>query len=153
MAIETEMFRLLFYVMKGVHLMVKRLSFFEYGAEDIIWYDKEDIKKIESILKKYPYHVYNWYSDQIDLYTITGEEILFVLQGDTPNGTYSAKTIEAYQIIDQDCIFGNNIMVEFASGKNGFNDTYFDKIAKSVLLNRHFLENVKSDGNDRGPAY
>lgn len=43
----------------------------------------------------------NWYSDRIDLYTKTDEEILFVMQGDSPNGTYSARTETAYQEIDR----------------------------------------------------
>ena len=35
----------------------------------------------------------------MDLYTKTDEEILFVMQGDSPNGTYSARTETAYQEI------------------------------------------------------
>lgn len=87
--------------MMGMLIYEAGLSSFEYGAEDSIWYEEEDIKKIDGILNKYPYHVYNWYSNRIDLYTSTGEEILFVLQGDSPNGTYTAKTEEAYQIMDR----------------------------------------------------
>lgn len=81
------------------------LSSFEYSAEDFVWYEEEDLEKIEELLIKYPYHIYNWYSDRIDLYTCSGEEILFILQGDTPNGTYSAKTEEAYQVMDN--LIGN----------------------------------------------
>lgn len=85
----------------GMLIYEAGLSFFKYTAEDFIWYEEEDIKAIDGLLKKYAYHVYNWYSDRIDLYTITDDEILFVLQGDLPNGTYSAKTDEAYQVIDK----------------------------------------------------
>lgn len=77
------------------------IKLFEFAAEDFIWYEEEEIKRIERLLKKYPYHVYNWYSERIDLYTISGDEILFILQGDLPNGTYSAKTKVAYEKIDQ----------------------------------------------------
>lgn len=77
------------------------ISGFEFATEDFIWYEEEEIKKIERLLTKYPYHVYNWYSERIDLYTISGDEILFILQGDSPNGTYSAKTTVAYEKIDQ----------------------------------------------------
>ena len=44
---------------------------------------------------------YLLYSDRIDLYTKTDEEILFVMQGDSPNGTYSSRTETAYQEIDR----------------------------------------------------
>lgn len=91
--------------MMGMLIYEAGLSSSEYGAEDFIWYEEEDINKIDGILKKYPYHVYNWYSDRIDLYTSTGEEILFILQGDSPNGTYTAKTEEAYQTMDR--LIGN----------------------------------------------
>ena len=42
-------------------------------------------------------HVYNWYSERIDIYTMNEEALLFVMQGDEPNGTYAAKTEEALQ--------------------------------------------------------
>lgn len=85
----------------GMMIYEAGLSCFEYAAEDFIWYEEEDIKRVDELLKKYPYHVYNWYSDRIDLYTHTGDEILFILQGDLPNGTYSAKSEEAFQAIDR----------------------------------------------------
>lgn len=87
--------------MMGMLIYEAAISCFEFGAGDIIWYDDGDIEKIDGILNKYPYHVYNWYSDRIDLYTKTGEEILFVMQEDSPNGTYSAQTEMAYQKIDR----------------------------------------------------
>lgn len=87
--------------MMGMLIYEAAISCFEFCAEDIIWYDDGDIEKIDGTLNKYPYHVYNWYSDRIDLYTKTGEEILFVMQGDSPNGTYSAQTEMAYQGIDR----------------------------------------------------
>ena len=70
---------------------------FKYFYEDYIWYGENDIAKIESLLHKYPYHVYNWYSERIDVYTMNEEALLFVMQGDEPNGTYAAKTEEALQ--------------------------------------------------------
>ena len=87
--------------MMGMLIYEAAISCFEFCAEDIIWYDDGDVEKIDGILNKYPYHVYNWYSDRIDLYTKTDEEILFVMQGDSPNGTYSARTETAYQEIDR----------------------------------------------------
>ena len=42
----------------------------------------------------------NWYSDRIDFYTLTGDEVLYIMKGDSPNGTYSAKTKEAYVKLD-----------------------------------------------------
>lgn len=83
----------------GMLIYEAGLSSFEYSAEDFVWYEEEDLEKIEEFLIQYPYHIYNWYSDRIDLYTCSGEEILFIMQGDTPNGTYSAKTEEAYKVI------------------------------------------------------
>lgn len=68
---------------------------FKYFYEDFIWFDEDDIAKIDKKLKKYPYHVYNWYSDRIDIYTMNEEALLYIMQGDEPNGTYSAKTEEA----------------------------------------------------------
>lgn len=91
--------------MMGMLIYEAGLSFFEYATEDFIWYEKQDIDKIEECLKKYPYHIYNWYSERIDMYTYTGEEILFIMQGDLPNGTYSAKTEESYRIMDN--LIGN----------------------------------------------
>ena len=85
--------------MMGMLIYEAAISCFEFCAEDIIWYDDGDI--VDGILNKYPYNVYNWYSDRIDLYTKTDEEILFVMQGDSPNGTYSARTETAYQEIDR----------------------------------------------------
>ena len=87
--------------MMGMLIYEAAISCFEFCAEDIIWYDDGDIEKIDGILNRYPYHVYNWYSDRIDLYTKTDEEILFVMQGDSPNGTYSARTETAYHEIDR----------------------------------------------------
>ena len=87
--------------MMGMLIYEAAISCFEFCAEDIIWYDDGDIEKIDGILNKYPYHVYNWYSDRIDIYTKTDEEILFVMQGDSPNGTYSARTETAYKEIDR----------------------------------------------------
>ena len=55
--------------MMGMLIYEAAISCFEFCAEDIIWYDDGDIEKIDGILNKYPYHVYNWYSDRIDLYT------------------------------------------------------------------------------------
>lgn len=73
---------------------------FEYMREDIIWYEPEDIEQIESLLKKYPYHVDNWFSNRIDLYTINNEELLFILMGDVPQGSYSARNKEVYDRLD-----------------------------------------------------
>ncbi|MFR5027467.1 MAG: hypothetical protein ACLTDF_00480 [Coprococcus sp.] len=66
--------------MMGMLIYEAAISCFEFCAEDIIWYDDGDVEKIDGILNRYPYHVYNWYSDRIDLYTKTDEEILFVMQ-------------------------------------------------------------------------
>ncbi|MBO4473722.1 MAG: hypothetical protein J5750_02285 [Clostridiales bacterium] len=84
----------------GMMLYEACLGHFGYPREDIIWYEPEDIGKIETLLKKYPYSVTNWYSERIDLYTVTGEELLFIMKGDSPSGTYSAKTKESYDRID-----------------------------------------------------
>lgn len=70
---------------------------FKYFYEDFIWYEEDDIAKIDKRLQKYPYHVYNWYSDRIDIYTMNEEALLYIMQGDEPNGTYSAKTEESLQ--------------------------------------------------------
>ena len=35
------------------------------------------------------------WGERIDIYTLDGEALLFVMQSDEPNGTYSAKTEEA----------------------------------------------------------
>ena len=82
-------------------LLYEAVLSLEYDCGDFIWYEPEDVEKIESILQKYPYHVYNWYSERIDIYTLTGEELLFIMKGDTPNGTYSAKSEEALRAIDE----------------------------------------------------
>ena len=84
----------------GMLLYECALVGFEFMREDIIWYEPEDIEKIESLLKKYPYHVDNWFSNRIDLYTINNEELLFILMGDMPQGSYSGKTAEAYEHMD-----------------------------------------------------
>ena len=70
---------------------------FKYFYEDFIRYGEDDIAKIDTLLHKYPYHVYNWYSDRIDIYTMNEEALLYIMQGDESNGTYCAKSEEALQ--------------------------------------------------------
>ena len=57
--------------------------------------EEDDIAKIDTRLQKLPYHVYNWYSDRIDIYTMNEEALLYIMQGDDRSGTYSAKTEKA----------------------------------------------------------
>lgn len=71
-----------------------------YIREEILCYTQEDLVKIESRLTKLPYHINNWYCDRIDFFTLTGNEVLFVMTGEDPNGTYSANSEEAYRRID-----------------------------------------------------
>lgn len=85
----------------GMLIYEASISVFEYAAEDIIWYEDEELDQLEEVLTKYSYHVYNWYSDRIDLYTVSGDELLFVMVSDSSNGTYAAKTEEAYERIDE----------------------------------------------------
>ncbi|MBQ6230328.1 MAG: hypothetical protein IJJ74_04330 [Eubacterium sp.] len=68
-----------------------------YIREDIICYTFENIKQIESLLKKLPYHIYNWYCDRIDFYTHSGNEVLFIMMSEDPNGTYSANSKDTYE--------------------------------------------------------
>ena len=68
-----------------------------YIREDIICYSFENIKRIESLLKKLPYHIYNWYCDRIDFYTHSGNEVLFIMMSEDPNGTYSANSKDTYE--------------------------------------------------------
>lgn len=68
---------------------------FTYFYDDYIWYKEEDITRIDSLLQKYPYHVNDWYSERIDIYTMNEEALLFIMQGDEPNGTYCAKSEDA----------------------------------------------------------
>ena len=85
----------------GMLIYEASISVFEYAAEDIIWYEDEELDQLEEVLTKYSYHVYNWYSDRIDLYTASGDELLFVMGSDSSNGTYAAKTEESYERIDE----------------------------------------------------
>ena len=74
---------------------------FKYFYEDFIWFEEDDIAKIDTRLQKLPYHVYNWYSDRIDIYTMNEEALLYIMQGDDRSGTYSAKTEEALKKIGE----------------------------------------------------
>lgn len=73
------------------------LAHFEYTSEDMYWYEPEEITTIDNLLVKVPYHIYNWFSDRIDFYTYSGEEYLFIFQGENPSGMYSAKTLDSYK--------------------------------------------------------
>ena len=68
---------------------------FKYFYEDFIWFEEDDIAKMDTRLQKLPYHVYNWYSDRIDIYTMNEEALLYIMQGDDRSGTYSAKNEKA----------------------------------------------------------
>ena len=70
---------------------------FEYYYEDFIWYSEADIIKLEKLLTKQPYHIYNWYSDRIDIYTMNDEAVLYVMMTDEPQGTYAARSEAALQ--------------------------------------------------------
>ena len=70
---------------------------FKYFYEDFIWYEEDEIKMIETILTKQPYHIYNWYSDRIDIYTMNDEVVLYIMMADEPQGTYAAKSEAALQ--------------------------------------------------------
>lgn len=85
----------------GMLLYEAALGGLPYPCEDILWYEPEDIAEIEEILTKYPYHVENWYSDRIDFYTLSGNEVMFIMKGDTPNGTYSANSQEALDRLNE----------------------------------------------------
>ena len=85
----------------GMLLYEAALCALPYPNEDILWYEPEDVEKIEKVLSILPYHIENWYSDRIDLYTLSGNEVLFIMKGDTPNGTYSANSKEAYDRFDE----------------------------------------------------
>ena len=85
----------------GMLLYEAALSAFRYSSEDIEWYEPEELAWIEEHFTKYPYHVDNWYCERIDLYTLTGDELLFIMQGDAPSGMYSARTQEAYDRIEK----------------------------------------------------
>ena len=89
----------------GMLLYEAALGSLPYTCEDILWYEDEDVEEIEKVLSILPYHVENWYSDKIDFYTYSGNEILFIMKGDTPNGTYAANTQEAYDCFDE--LIGN----------------------------------------------
>ena len=73
----------------------------EFDCGDFIWYSEDDIAQIDALLQKYPYHVYNWYSERIDVYGMNDEALLFILQGDDPQGTYSARSEDALQKMDE----------------------------------------------------
>jgi len=70
-----------------------------YIREEIVCYTLEDISLIETLLSKLPYHVHCWYSDRLDFYTLTGNEVLFVMVSEDPNGTYAANSKDAYEKI------------------------------------------------------
>ena len=70
-----------------------------YIREEIMCYTLEDISRIETLLSKLPYHVHSWYSDRMDFYTLTGNEVLFVMVSEDPNGTYAANSKDAYEKI------------------------------------------------------
>ena len=89
----------------GMLLYEAALGGLQYFKEDILWYEEEDTEEIEKILTVLPYHVQNWYSDRIDFYTLSGNEILFIMKGDTPNGTYAANSKEAFDHFDE--LIGN----------------------------------------------
>ena len=74
---------------------------FSYFNEDFIWYEEDDIQKLETILTKQPYHIYNWYSDRIDIYTLNDEAVLYIMMADEPQGTYSAKSEAALQRMNE----------------------------------------------------
>ena len=74
---------------------------FKYFYEDFIWYNEDDLKKLEETLTKQPYHVFNWYSDRIDIYTMADEAVLYIMITDEPQGTYAAKSEEALQRISK----------------------------------------------------
>ena len=85
----------------GMLLYEAALGGLPYFCEDILWYEDKDIEEIEKVLTIYPYHVENWYSDRIDFYTYSGNEVLFIMKGDTPNGTYAANSEEAFERFDE----------------------------------------------------
>ena len=74
---------------------------FSYFNEDFIWYEEDDIQNLETLLTKQPYHIYNWYSDRIDIYTLHDDAVLYIMMADEPQGTYSAKSEAALQRMNE----------------------------------------------------